>query len=163
MRKILLFLIFISLVGLVIYLMTPNYKFKYFYSPNGKTCITRVAKGGNDYVYYTYGYYNKYEVPTSYIESRSVSGFGEGYYLYLYWNDTCCTIYNSCGIYDTVNQNNNLKYERIEEYSNQWEKMIKDTTGKSVRDGSFDLFNWYSFWILSTFNRVIKYIAQHKT
>ncbi|MBI9060647.1 MAG: hypothetical protein JEZ14_01580 [Marinilabiliaceae bacterium] len=129
----------ILLLSVITYYLMPKYEFEYFYSPNNKNVITRIAVGSfPDYVYYTYGYYKQREVPSTYIAPRSVSGFGEGYYLYIHWSDSICTIYNSVGLYDTINLNNSFRFETITEYSDQWQMMMKDTTKQSIRDGSFD-------------------------
>ena len=140
MNKIIIIgIVFISFLAAIISCCNTKYDFKYFYSPNNKSVITRVEIGSYpDYVYYTYGYYDENKVPSSYVSPNSVSGFGEGYYLYIYWNDSICTIYNSIGVYDVKDLSYNFRFETIHEYSNQWIKMMEDTTKQSIRDGSFD-------------------------
>ena len=142
MRKIIFVCIALLVIFFIFKLLYVKYDFRYYESPKSNLVATRVIR--SNYfkydVYYTYGRYNKREVPKVYVKPQSVFGLDEGNHFIINWQDSICTIYTCYGNYDKVGLTDNFRFKRIKCNSKdgEWFRMIEDTLN-NFHEQSVDL------------------------
>lgn len=132
-NRLIILLGFFCLVGAVIatiwYLRVRAYNFYYYYSPDGDSAVTRIEYTPLLAPHCTFFVYGKIEdaiLPQSYI--RPVySGRDGGFVLIFNWQNNICTFYAPHGNYDTTNLPRNLRFQKIDEYSDEWKRLREDT------------------------------------
>jgi hypothetical protein len=138
MMKYAIYIVSIFFIVMVYFIIKPKYKAEFIYSPDHKTCITRMDRWTLKTLrtVFIYGHYDNMKIPDQKLEPIYNTGFLKGFFMVLEWRgDTA--IFHSV---DIDGFENNLPPKMIlkeydgqnEEDMSEWFKIKNDSSVRFI-------------------------------